>query len=240
MALKNAPPAAETKFEEQEPAEATAPAAAAAEPAKEAPSTALAAAPPPASRAVSTAASVISKNVLSGLKDAFHVDFDSLPSIAANQGSFAFTDSEQELGTEIVVQLMSYQDSWVASPNDTKADKELVKYSEDGVTAKDGTNLLAHVTDLKEQGFSKAKLAHRCVLVGELIKAGVEGIDRVGELVQIDMPESGRCGFNTFTLQASYAVAKGRKSVDQAATLTLRAVKEKTKAGEQYTKITFV
>lgn len=197
----------------------------------------VAVAAPAASRALSTASKVMSQNVLSGLKDAFHVDFDSLPSIGATQGSFAFKDTEQELGAKICIQLMSYQDSYVASPNDTKAPIELVKYSEDGVTSKDGTNLLDHVADLKEQGYSKAKIAHRCVLVGELTYTAVADVERVGELVQIDMPDSGRRAFNTFTLQASYAVAKGRKTAEEAANLTLNAIKETTKSGEKYTKI---
>lgn len=244
MALTNKPKAAETntaQFEDESAEGATdmAGTAESASTAAAAPATTAVATQTANSRALSSASAVVSKNVLSGMKDAFRVEFDSLPAIAANQGSFAFKDTEQELGASIVLQLMSYQDSYVASPNDTKADIELVKYSEDGVTAKDGTNLLAHVADLKEQGYTKAKLSHRCVLVGELISSSVEGVERVGELVQIDMPESGRRGFNTATLQASYAVAKGRKTVEEASILTLKAVKETTKSGEKFTKIVF-
>lgn len=197
-------------------------------------STAVATARPTA--VASTASAVRSMNVLSGLKDAFHVEFDSLPGIAASQGSFSTKADDKELGAEVAIQLLSYQDSYVASPNDTKADTDLVKYSDNGVTSKDGVNMAEHVEDLKAQGYSKAKLAHRCVLVGELVSTG-NGQGPVGELVMIDLPASGRKSFETYQLQASYAVAKGSKTPEGASRLTLKAVKDKTKSGEIYTKV---
>lgn len=189
-------------------------------------------------RAVSTAKAVVTQNVLSDKKDAFYVEFDSMPRIAAEQGSFVVKDSsEADLGPEVKMELMSYQDSWVASPNDKKADVELVKYSDDGITSKDGVDLKAHIEDLKEQGYGNAKIAHRCIIVGELLSAGPAGEDLVGNLIQVDLPETGRRSFNAFTLQASWAVGKGRKTAAEAAVLTLKAVKEKSRNNEVYTKI---
>ena len=78
------------------------------------------------------------------------------------------------------------------------------------------------------------------MIVGEFISStGKVASDRTGELVQMDLPESGRRSFNTYQLQASYAVAKGRKTADEAGLLTIKAVKEKSKTGEIYTKTVF-
>ena len=184
-----------------------------------------------------TASAIMSANVISGLKDAFRVEFDSLPAIGASQGTFSLKADDTDLGSEVKIQLMSYQSSYTATPNDTKADVELVKYSDDGITSKDGVNLLKHIEDLKSQGYSKAKIAHRVVLVGELLESKIP-CDNVGELIMVDLPDSGRRAFNTYTLQASYAVAKGRKSVEDASILTLKAVPEKTRTGEKFTKVT--
>ena len=192
----------------------------------------------PLTSALATANSVVKMNVISALKDAFRVEFDSLPGIGASQGTFNLKADDTDIGAEISIQLLSYQESWVASPNDTKADVELVKYSDDGVTSRDGINLLAHVEDLKAQGYGKAKIAHRVILVGELL-ATAKDCDKVGELVMVDLPDSGRRAFNTYVLQASYAVAKGRKTTEEAAVLKLKAVPEKTKNGEKYTKVAF-
>ena len=183
-----------------------------------------------------TAASVVSQNVLSDMKDAFRVEFDSLPVIGATQGSFFFKADDVDIGNEIKLQLISYQSTWVAAPNDTSAEVELVKYSDDGVTARDGTNLLQHINDLKAQGWSKAKIAHRVVLVGELLQTGKPS-DSIGELIMVDLPDSGRKAFQTYTLQASYAVAKGRKSAEEAAVLTLKAIPDKNKNGDKYTRV---
>ena len=197
--------------------------------------TALAA---PRTSALATANSVVKMNVISALKDTFRVEFDSLPGIGASQGTFNLKADDTDIGAEISIQLLSYQESWTVGPNDTKADVELVKYSDDGVTSRDGINLLAHVEDLKAQGYGKAKIAHRVILVGELL-ATAKDCDKVGELVMVDLPDSGRRAFNTYVLQASYAVAKGRKTTEEAAVLKLKAVPEKTKSGEKYTKVAF-
>lgn len=197
--------------------------------------TALAA---PRTSALATANSVVKMNVISALKDTFRVEFDSLPGIGASQGTFNLKADDTDIGAEISIQLLSYQESWTVGPNDTKADVELVKYSDDGVTSRDGINLLAHLEDLKAQGYSKAKIAHRVILVGELL-ATAKDCDKVGELVMVDLPDSGRRAFNTYVIQASYAVAKGRKTTEEAAILKLKAVPEKTKSGEKYTKVAF-
>ena len=233
MALKPANPAANFEAEEMDEAmsQDTAPAAEQAAPT----TTALAA---PRTSALATASAVVSQNVLSGLKDAFRVEFDSLPGIGASQGTFSLKADDTDIGAEISIQLLSYQESWTVGPNDTKADVELVKYSDDGVTSRDGVNLLTHLEDLKAQGYSKAKIAHRVILVGELL-ATAKDCDKVGELVMVDLPDSGRRAFNTYVLQASYAVAKGRKTVEEAAVLKLKAVPEKTKNGDKYTKVAF-
>ena len=239
MALKNANAnATAATFENEEMDETmtqdTAPAAEQVAPATTA-TTALAA---PRTSALATANSVVKMNVISALKDAFRVEYDSLPGIGASQGTFNVKADDTDIGAEISIQLLSYQESWTVGPNDTKADVELVKYSDDGVTSRDGINLLAHLEDLKAQGYSKAKIAHRAILVGELLVTAKD-CDKVGELVMVDLPDSGRRAFNTYVIQASYAVAKGRKTADEAAILKLKAVPEKTKSGEKYTKVAF-
>ncbi len=256
MALRNNEKTANTNAAFESEDETAAPATATAAPATAAPAATTAVATQ-TTRAVSTARAVVTQNVLSDKKDAFYVEFDSMPRLAAEQGSFTLKDSsEADLGAEIKMELMSYQESWVASPNDKKADVELVKYSDDGVTSKDGVDLQQHIADLKEQGYDKAKIAHRCIIVGELLSAGPAGADLVGtliqvylfqagppasdlvgNLIQVDLPETGRRSFNAYTLQASWAVGKGRKTAAEAAILTLKAVKEKSRNNEVYTKI---
>ena len=178
------------------------------------------------------------KNVLLDNKDLFRIDWDSLPRISAEQGEFLFKDdTNEELGPNIELKLVSYQDNYVASPGDNKAPIDLVKWSPDGITAQDGTDMKAHIEFLKEEGYSKARISHRQVTVCELLTVGGKVHERSEDLVQLDLPESGRRSFNTHNLQASYKVSKGSITEEQAAMMQLAAVKMKTKAGESYTKI---
>ena len=183
-----------------------------------------------------TAKAVALVNVVSDVKDAFHVDFDSLPRIIAEQGSMVMKEGAIELGTFIKLKMLSFQDSYVCSPNDNKAPKELVKFSEDGKVDREGNCLFAHVRELKEQGWVKAKISHRLVVVGELLATG-NGAGPIEDLVQIDLSETGRKSFNTYTLQASYKVAKGKFSAEDSTILRMTAEKARSSGGDVYTKV---
>ena len=177
---------------------------------------------------------ITQNNILTSAKNVMDVEFDTFPSIAVS-ASFEFRDNKADLGNEIVMQVVSYQETWSAGPGDMKADKDLVKYADNATTSRDGTNMLEHVAALKEQGFKSAKLQHRYIVVGELISTKGDK-SRVGELVQIDLPDTGRKSFDSYALQASYAVAKGRTTQEEALKVKISAVKSETRAGEKFYK----
>lgn len=186
-------------------------------------------------------AAVMQKNVYSGFKDSFTIEHDSVPRIKAEQGEMVMaTEDETSLGKHFTLDLLSYQEHWVATPGDNDADIEFVKYSDDGVTSNDGVNLLEHVKALKEvHNYTNAKIQHRFRVVGELISVDStdpEALGLIGSLVQVDLPESGRRSFNSHALQASFKVAKGRAKVEDVARLKFTASKAKSTKNEVYTK----
>ena len=199
-------------------------------------STALAAAPAKTAIVKTTAKAIALQNVLSDMKDNFRVDFDSLPRMLAEQGSMVMKDGAVELGNSVTLKMLSFQDSWVCSPNDNKAPKELVKFSEDGKVDRDGYSLTEHLHKLREEGWTKAKISHRLVVVGELLSTA-NGAGPIEDLVQIDLSETGRKSFNTYCLQASYKVAKGKFDAEAATILRMDAVKERSANNEVYTKV---
>ncbi len=199
-------------------------------------STAVAAAPAKTALVKTTAKAVALQNVLSDMKDAFRVEFDSLPRMIAEQGSMVMKEGAVELGTWVKLKMLSYQDSWVCSPNDNKAPKELVKFSEDGKVDRDGLSLHDHLMSLREQGYTKAKISHRLVVVGELLETA-NGEGPLEDLVQIDLSDTGRKSFNTYTLQASYKVAKGKFDAEDATILKMTAAKARSANNEVYTKV---
>ena len=66
----------------------------------------------PRTSALATANSVVKMNVISALKDTFRVEFDSLPGIGASQGTFNLKADDTDIGAEISIQLLSYQESF--------------------------------------------------------------------------------------------------------------------------------
>lgn len=179
-------------------------------------------------------------NVIKPLKDSFQISYDSLPRIAAEQGDFVEKVDGTVLGQKLVITLLSYQDSYVASTGDRKAPMETVKFSDDPHVAPDGTNLLEHVAYLKANNYPKARLEHRVVIVGELLTVDGKNDKRFcGDLVQISLPPTGRRAFETFILQVSYKAAKGRIEGDQVHTVELVTIKAKSKDDEAFTKIGF-
>lgn len=202
-------------------------------------STSTAVAQVQATPAALAARDILKKGSLSVLKDAFHIEWNSVERILAAQGQFKFKDNDHKLGEEIGITLMSYQDRWVCSPNDDKADKELVKYSDDGFTATDGTDLKEHLAGLKADGYSKAKIEKRMVILGELTsESGKTESERIGSLVQIDLPPTGVGSFNTYLLQAAFALGKERKTFEECQSMKLKAVA--MSKPYEFTKIEFV
>ena len=203
-----------------------------------APSTSTAVAHAP-SQGMSVAA-IVKDGVLSVLKDAMHVEWDTVPRILATNGGFQFKESGEKLGDEIKLELHSYQTHWVCGPNDTSADFDLVKYSEDGTLARDGTNLHQHLQSLKSEGWVKASIQERYVIVGELVAtSGKNPSAELETLVQIDLPPTGVSSFKNYMTQSSYRIGKGKKTVDEARLLTLKAVVAQNKAKQDYTKVVF-
>jgi len=179
-----------------------------------------------------------SRAVMDSFKDELRVEFNELPmlGIKPGLGEFIVKESKDKLGKEIFLALESFQDAFVVSPNDDDAAAELVKYSDDGITCKDGTDAAEHLADLKDQGYAKAKITHRLVLVGEYRDTNSKGEDLKGGLVQIDLSETGRTAFNSYKLQAAFKIAKGRMTLDQSRLITLKAVGAETKDGKSYAK----
>lgn len=181
----------------------------------------------------------VNMHVIAQLKDALPVDFNTLAQIQANQGKFRDKETEKNLGETIELELLSWQDSWVCSPNDTKAPKELVKYSDDGKTAKDGTDMLEHLANLKAEGYQKAKLAQRCVIVGALLAAEKDQ-SLVGTLIQIDMSPQSRSMFMRYNVNTAYQLKIGKLDEETCKTLVLTATAAKGPDNTDYTKIEFV
>ena len=178
--------------------------------------TALAAA---SSRAVAIPGNI---HVLDSLKNALPVEFNTLAQVQPTQGQFMDKDKDESLGAEICIELLSFQDNYVATPNADEADVALVKFSDDGVTSKDGVNLQAHLEELRAMGYGNAKITKRVVLVGALL-ARAKGSDLIDELVQIDLAPSSKGLFDRYMANAAWKIKSGKLDPEVAKRIDLSA-----------------
>ena len=175
---------------------------------------------------------------VTSLKNAHEVQYDSLTNITATQGRFADRDSNTNMGAEIVFELLSYQDQTVVTPNDDKAPKDLVRYSANGVTCSDGTSCTQHLADLKELGYTKARMNSRYILVGALSAA--EKTDKFdGQLMQIDLSPKSKGQFDRYLIQSAFDLSRGKITGEQAKVLTLTAEVATNADGKTYTLVKF-
>ena len=176
--------------------------------------------------------------VVKNLKGAFHVAYDSLTSLQATQGRLVERESAKPLGAWADFELMSYQDQYVVSPNDDKAPKEHVRYSEDGIVCSDGTDVKAHLADLKELGYANARVNARYVVVGAIL--GAEKSDHLnGTLAQIDLSPKSKAQFDRYQVQSAYDLAKGKITAQQAVRVRMTAEVATNAAKQSYTLVKF-
>lgn len=152
--------------------------------------------------------------VMDQFKDALKVEYNTLDQIIATNGNFMDRESNTVLGDTIVFNLLSFQDSYVVSPNDDNAPDDIVRYSDDGVTCSDGTDVQVHLAFLKENGFPKASLKERAVVV-----AAVESATKTdkfnGQLVQLDLSPSSRTMWKRYMANVAYALSIRTVSADK-------------------------
>lgn len=152
-------------------------------------------------------------NVMDQFKDAMKVEYNTLNQVIATNGNFVDRETKTVLGDTVVFTLLSFQDSYVVSPNDEDAPDEVVKYSDDGVTCSDGTDVQAHLVHLKGNGFPKASLKQRAVVVAA-VESAVKTDKFNGQLVQFDLSPSSRTMWKRYTANVAYALSTGQASVD--------------------------
>lgn len=175
--------------------------------------------------------------ITEGMKNAMTVDFNTFPQITTTNGNFVERETKAVLGDTIEFELLSYQDAWVVDPGDEKAPKEMVRYSNDGVTCSDGTPVTEHLMFLKAGGYPLANLKERSVVVGEIISASkTKKYD--GELVQFDLSPMSRVQWQRYLMNSVNTLRKKRKTEEQLKMIRAEA-QLATKGDNTYTKATF-
>ncbi|WP_454735433.1 hypothetical protein [Cupriavidus necator] len=161
--------------------------------------------------------------VLTDLKDAVRVDWDTLERLVAGTGTIDNGDGKS-VGTWIKMTLMSFQDTYEVVPGDQSDEaKKLVRYSEDGVNLREsGTTVNQYLDELREQGYDKAALKHKNILVG-ILDETEKPSDLVGEVIQISLSPQSRKTFERYRLTRTAKVNMGRATAEGSEVIKITA-----------------
>lgn len=154
-------------------------------------------------------------NPISMLKNALTVDYNTLSQIKATQGNLMERETNANMGDWMIADIMSWQDSFVITPGDDKAPKELVKFSNDGVTCNDGTSVTEALSDLRAAGWLKAKLNQRAVVVLAVHATAKESDKFAGTLMQLDLAPTSRTQWQRYCANTTFGLKLGKLSPEQ-------------------------
>lgn len=189
-----------------------------------APSASTAVAAAPAAGAVTVGGGVKMMNVIADFKDKLPVSWNTLDRIQAINGMFVDKGrNNAPMGTVIQLQMLSWQDSYQISPgSDDEEAKELVRYSDDGITTTKGENIAEYISKLQGIGYSKAACDHRVLICGQLVGAEKD-TPLEGELVQIDLSKTSKEEFDKYKVGTAFKIGKGMLTPEAALTMTMTA-----------------
>lgn len=155
----------------------------------------------------------VSKKFIGALADKENVfdpaalDFNTFPRITVGLDGFSMDDGT-DLGKTIAIEVMSFNDRWVASPGtDDEEAKKHVRYSLDGKTIDstgddNGQDIFAHIDQLKKvHGYEDAGLKKYQAVYGFLCSSNDEEIpaeDR--EIVGLQVPPQSRALFDRYRI----------------------------------------
>ena len=186
--------------------------------AADAPTTAVA---PATGTAVAKPAFNMADNPITLLKNALTVDYNTLAQIKATQGNLMERETNANMGDWLTAEIMSWQDSYVVSPGDDKAPKEIVKYSNDGTTCTDGTSVADALADMRTAGWLKAKLNQRAVVVLAVYATAKESDKFAGTLMQLDLAPTSRTQWQRYCANTAFGLKLGKLKPEQVTKIKL-------------------
>lgn len=170
-------------------------------------------------------------------RNALPVEYNTLDQIIASNGNFVERETKTVLGDIVHFDLLSFQDSFIVSPEDDNAPGEIVRYSNDGVVCSDGSDVKEHLYWLHQNGYPKARLKQRVVVVGAVTSAAKT--DKFnGQLVQFDLSPASRTLWQRFAISAAYGLTTGRVTAAQVSKVKAEALL-KSRGNDTYTVASF-
>ena len=149
---------------------------------------------------------------VSNLQNEMPVEWNTHQQLTIDKSAIKDKTTKQSVGEWVDIELLSWQHTWVCSPKNDNANVEVVKYSDDGITTKDGLDCKAYIESLREQ-YPYATLEKRAIIVGGVVRCE-KAKHLTDTLVQITLAPTAVTEFNRYMQNSAFAISKGKASPD--------------------------
>lgn len=148
--------------------------------------------------------------------------FGALPRVTAEQGTLLC--DKENLGPEIEITVLSYNDAYTIAPNDNDAPGDLCRYSYDGVVLNDGTGQTVdeYIEELRQMNYKNAGATHRYEVIA-LLDDAVEDHDEIGSVVQLSLSNQSAKQFDRYKLNTAMKLRQGLLTEEGAKKVTVTA-----------------
>lgn len=140
-------------------------------------------------------------------------------------GLEGFKDDAHVYGKEIILQVLSFHDTYMVSPGGAMSTKTtpLVKYSLDGVNLDDGTmSVEEYIKQLREDGHPEAKRREYVIVTGVVLSEVNQS-----NIVTVQFPPMSIPKFNGYRMTQGLLVAQGKREETDIIKLTQKSTKGK-------------
>lgn len=148
-------------------------------------------------------------------------EFGALPRITAEQGTLLC--DKEDLGNQIEITIISYNDAYTIAPNDNDAPGDLCRYSYDGVNLNDGSGMTVEewIAELRPE-YPKAGSTHRYEIIA-LLNDAIEDHDEIGSVVQLSLSNQSAKQFDRYKLNSAMKLQQGTVDEDGVKQVTVTA-----------------
>lgn len=159
--------------------------------------------------------------------DSASIGFGTFPRVTVGLDGFS-KDATTDLGKEIKIEVMSYNNRWVASPGtDDEEAKKHVRYSNDGKTIAstgddNGMDIMEYIQEMKTvHGLSDAGLKEYLAIYGFLTFANGAEIDEADrEIIELQVPPQSKARFQRHQITEGVKIARNVSSATPFVTCT--------------------
>lgn len=177
-------------------------------------------------------------DVVGAFKNAGRVTFDQFETLILQGAGILKRDGLAFVATELNFRLMSWQDSYLISAGNDSAPKDLLRFSDDGITTTEGEDVREYVNELRASGWPKASCQQRAIVVGSYESGAKPGMLEEDQIFKLDLSPQSRAAFAEYQVLCQNKQFLGKWKAEQCHYIRITALNA-VRNGKTFVKASF-